>query len=125
MLVLCGRADGLVAWIARLTRFGPLTDGLRRKQIACATVDATFLSRTRPEARIVDVFRAAVDAYAAVGFPGEWQQHHQGGAAGYRARVRRHVRLDRSRLCGAGLRMEPIDCRVQVRGHHPGRCASQ
>jgi antitoxin VapB len=86
MLVLCGRADGLVASITRLIHFGPLTDELRRKQVACATVDATFLSHTRPEARIVDVFRAAVDAYAAVGFPGEWQQHHQGGAAGYQAR---------------------------------------
>ena len=86
MLVLCGRADGLVASITRLIHFGPRSDELRRKQVACATVDATFLSRTRPDARIVDIFRAAVDAYAAVGFPGEWQQHHQGGAAGYQAR---------------------------------------
>jgi Xaa-Pro aminopeptidase len=86
MLVLCGRADGLVASITRLIHFGPLSDELRRKQIACATVDATFLSRTRPEARVADIFRAVVDAYAAVGFPGEWQHHHQGGAAGYQAR---------------------------------------
>jgi antitoxin VapB len=86
MLVLCGRADGLVASITRLIHFGPLTDELRRKQVACATVDATFLSRTRPDAHIADIFRAAVDAYAAAGFDGEWQHHHQGGAAGYQAR---------------------------------------
>lgn len=86
MLVLCGRRDGLIASVTRLVHFGPLPDELRRKQLACATVDATFLSRTRPGARIADIFQAAVDAYAAAGFPDEWRQHHQGGAAGYMGR---------------------------------------
>jgi antitoxin VapB len=86
MLVLCGRAAGLVASITRLIHFGPLPTELRGKQRACATVDATFYSRTRPGARVADIFRAAVEAYASVGFPDEWQQHHQGGAAGYLAR---------------------------------------
>lgn len=86
MLVLCGRAHGLVASITRLIHFGPLPEDVQRKQRACATVDATFLSRTRPGARVADIFTAAVDAYATAGFPGEWQNHHQGGATGYQAR---------------------------------------
>ena len=86
MLVLCGRMDGLIASVTRLVHFGPLPDELRRKQLACATVDATFLSRTRPGARVADIFCAAVDAYAATGFADEWRQHHQGGAAGYMGR---------------------------------------
>lgn len=86
MLVLCGRRGGLVASITRLVHFGPLSDELRRKQKACARVDATFIGQTRPGARIADIFQAAQAAYAATGFADEWQLHHQGGAAGYQAR---------------------------------------
>lgn len=86
MLVLCGRAQGLVASITRLIHFGPLSDELRRKQDACASVDATFIGHTRPGGRIAQIFQAAVDAYAAAGFGDEWQLHHQGGATGYQAR---------------------------------------
>jgi len=86
MLVLCGRAGGLVASITRLAHFGPLSDELRRKQVACARVDATLISRTRPAARVAEIFRAALEIYAATGFGDEWQLHHQGGATGYQAR---------------------------------------
>lgn len=86
MLVLCGRRAGLVASITRLVHFGPLPDELRRKQEACAAVDATFISRTRPNARVADILQAGIDAYAAAGFADEWQLHHQGGATGYQAR---------------------------------------
>lgn len=86
MLVLCGRRHGLVASITRLVHFGKLSEELRRKQEACAQVDATFISRTRPGVRAADIFQAAVDAYATAGFPGEWQHHHQGGPASYEPR---------------------------------------
>ncbi len=86
MLVLCGRQRGLVASITRLVHFGPLPDELREKQDACARVDATFIARTRPGARLRDVFWAGAEAYANAGFPGEWQLHHQGGLAGYEPR---------------------------------------
>jgi Xaa-Pro aminopeptidase len=86
MLVLCGRRHGLVASVTRLVHFGPLPDDVRRKAEACARVDATFLAHTRPGARLGDVFGAAVDAYAAEGYPGEWQLHHQGGPASYEPR---------------------------------------
>jgi antitoxin VapB len=86
MLVLCGRQYGLVCSITRLVHFGPLPEKLRRKELACGRVDATMFSRTRPGATIGDIFQAAVDAYAAEGFPGEWQLHHQGGPAGYNPR---------------------------------------
>jgi len=33
-----------------------------------------------------DVFAAIQDAYEAVGYPDEWQRHHQGGAAGFAGR---------------------------------------
>jgi hypothetical protein len=33
-----------------------------------------------------DVFEAVQEAYDAVGWPDEWREHHQGGAAGYAGR---------------------------------------
>jgi Xaa-Pro aminopeptidase len=86
MLVLCGRRQGLVASITRLVHFGRLPEELQRKQQACARVDATFIVKTRPGVSLGDVFAAAQAAYAAVGFPDEWQRHHQGGPAAYEPR---------------------------------------
>lgn len=86
MLVLCGRRAGLVASVTRLVHFGPLSDELQRKQLACATVDAAFIAYTRPGAQLRDVFRAATEAYTTTGFADEWQYHHQGGPAGYEPR---------------------------------------
>ncbi|MCX6027876.1 MAG: M24 family metallopeptidase [Chloroflexi bacterium] len=86
MLVLCGRQYGLVCSITRLIHFGPLSDELRHKELACARVDATMIARTRPGVTLGQVFQATMDAYAAEGFPGEWRLHHQGGPASYNPR---------------------------------------
>jgi antitoxin VapB len=86
MLVLCGRKRGLVASVTRLVYFGSLPDELRDKQEAVAEVDAAFIAGTRPGARIAEIFRKGVEAYAKVGYPHEWKLHHQGGVAGYEPR---------------------------------------
>ncbi len=86
MLVLCGRRWGLVCSITRLVHFGPLPDELRRRADAVALVDVTFLAATRPGRTLGQVFAKAMAAYAEVGFPDEWQNHHQGGPAGYEPR---------------------------------------
>lgn len=86
MLVLCGRRWGLVCSLTRLIHFGPLPDELRHKLQAVAHVDATLLAATRPGATLSQVFARGVAAYERTGFATEWQQHHQGGAAGYEPR---------------------------------------
>ncbi|MCB0130386.1 MAG: aminopeptidase P family protein [Caldilineaceae bacterium] len=86
MLVLCGRRQGLVASITRLVHFGALSDELQRKMDATATVDAAFLSATRPGATLGQVVQAAQEAYAATGFADEWMLHHQGGPAAFEPR---------------------------------------
>lgn len=86
MLAICGRRWGLVASATRFVYMGPLPAELAHKQEACAYVDATFNAATTVGSRVSEVFQLAIDAYAQTGFPGEWQKHNQGGAAGYLSR---------------------------------------
>jgi antitoxin VapB len=86
MLVLCGRRWGLVANLTRLVHFGLLPDEIRRRSEAVARVDAAFIAATRPGRTLGDVLQAGINAYAAVGYPDEWNLHHQGGVAGYEGR---------------------------------------
>ncbi len=86
MLILCGRKYGLVCSLTRLVHFGPLSGELKRKAAACIQVDAAFINSTRPGQTLGTIFQNAVDAYAKAGYAGEWEKHHQGGAAGYEPR---------------------------------------
>ena len=86
MLILCGRKNGLICSLTRLVHFGALSDELKRKQAACAKVDAGFITSTRPGETLGSIFDKAISAYAEAGYPDEWKKHHQGGAAGYEPR---------------------------------------
>ena len=86
MLVLCGRKEGLVCSVTRLVHFGALSDELRTKIAACATIDAHVNAGSTPGKTLDEMFTVLKDAYAEVGFADEWQLHHQGGPAGYAAR---------------------------------------
>jgi antitoxin VapB len=86
MVVLCGRRWGLVCSLTRLVHFGPLPDDLQRKAQAVATIDATFITATRPGRVLGEIFADALAAYTATGFGDEWQLHHQGGIAAYEPR---------------------------------------
>lgn len=86
MLILCGRKWGLVCSITRLIHYGRMHDELRRKAEAVARVDAEFITATRPERTLGEIFRQATDTYQTVGFADEWRRHHQGGPAGYEPR---------------------------------------
>ncbi|HSF81065.1 MAG TPA: M24 family metallopeptidase, partial [Anaerolineales bacterium] len=86
MLVLCGRKWGLICSLTRLVNFGKLPDEVRHKAEAVALIDAEMIAATRPGRTLGDIFRRAQAVYAASGYPGEWQLHHQGGSAGYAPR---------------------------------------
>lgn len=86
MLVTCARRQGLVASLSRIVSAGAVEEDLRRRMHGSARVNAKLLAATRPGAVGSELYRVAADAYAAEGFPGEEQKHHQGGAAGYRTR---------------------------------------
>ncbi|MEO8287880.1 MAG: aminopeptidase P family protein [Chloroflexota bacterium] len=86
MLVICARRHGLVASATRFVHFGELSEEQRRGTQAVATVEATTLLATKPGVKANSIFRVIQDAYRQNGYPGEWENHHQGGAAGYEAR---------------------------------------
>jgi len=86
MLVLCGRRRGLVCSMTRFIHFGRIPEDLYRKAEAVAKVDAAFIANTQPGQKLGDIFKHGMKAYAEVGYPAEWQLHHQGGLAGYEPR---------------------------------------
>jgi len=81
--------DGLYASCTRTVAFDA-PEWLRERHLAAARVETTALAATRAVGRedgtAADVFEAVQDAYDAVGWPEEWREHHQGGAAGYAGR---------------------------------------
>lgn len=95
---------GLVASLTRTVAFDA-PDWLEERHRAAARVEATAIAATRAaatgdlavtdahestdgpdHATAGDVFAAVQAAYDAVGYDGEWRNHHQGGAAGYAGR---------------------------------------
>jgi Xaa-Pro dipeptidase len=83
MLNLCSRKWGLVISITRFIHFGELPAELGARFKSAAQVNAALLDATRVGATSAELFRVAQSAYAAEGFPGEEQLHHQGGPTGY------------------------------------------
>ena len=66
--------------------FGPLSEASRRELAAVREIERVMHERTRPGARLRDVFDAARTAYAKVGYPEEWRRLHVGGTIGYQPR---------------------------------------
>ena len=89
LLSVTAHRGGLYASATRTVAFDA-PDWLVERHRAAAHVEVSALAATQHAAAAGDdagdVFAAIQDAYAAVGWPEEWQQHHQGGAAGFAGR---------------------------------------
>ncbi len=87
MAVVCARRDGLVANITRWIRFDAGTPEELEAEARIAAVEADIFEATVPGARLDRVFGEIKAAYVRHGFGAEqWEQHHQGGPAGYAGR---------------------------------------
>ncbi|MDQ0868083.1 Xaa-Pro aminopeptidase [Arthrobacter sp. V1I9] len=87
MAVVCARRDGLVANITRWVRFDAGTPEERDAEARIAAVEADIFDATVPGARLNRIFNEIQAAYTRHGFGAEqWEQHHQGGPAGYAGR---------------------------------------
>src|SRR4051794_1464199 len=86
MLVFCARRHGLFANLTRFVYFRRPTPAELRARDAVAAVEAEAFRASRPGTALAAVYDAIVAAYAAAGYPGEEDRHHQGGPTGYLAR---------------------------------------
>ncbi|HYH77794.1 MAG TPA: M24 family metallopeptidase [Arthrobacter sp.] len=87
MAVVCARRDGLVSNITRWIRFDAGTSVELDAEARIAAVEADIFDATVPGARLDRIFAEIKASYARHGFGAEqWEQHHQGGPAGYAGR---------------------------------------
>ncbi|MCD2203348.1 M24 family metallopeptidase [Halobacterium sp. KA-6] len=82
--------DGLFSSCTRTVAFDDAPAWLTERTRDAMRVEASALAATQEMGRAGgtagDVFEAIQDAYAALGWDGEWEHHHQGGAAGFAGR---------------------------------------
>jgi len=86
MLALCGRKWGLVCSITRLIHFGAIPVDLQERILATAHVNAALIKSTQPGRTLAEIFAEEQQTYTRLGYPDEWQKHHQGGMTGYEPR---------------------------------------
>jgi len=89
ILTVGGRRTGLHVSLTRTVAFDP-PEWLEKRHRAACRVSSSAIRATQgargersDEKRVFDVIKTA---YAAVGYPDEWHNHHQGGPTGYRGR---------------------------------------
>ncbi len=89
LLSVTAEKAGLHASVTRTVAFDA-PEWLEKRHDAATAVEAQALAATQAVGEsggtAGDVFAAVQDAYAEVGHEGEWQHHHQGGAAGFAGR---------------------------------------
>ncbi|MFU8887769.1 MAG: M24 family metallopeptidase [Trueperaceae bacterium] len=83
LLVVCAMRFGLVASLSRTVAFGAVPPHAAAAQRKVWRVETAMLAASRVGAAGRDVLAAARSAYADVGEPAAWEEHHQGGPAGY------------------------------------------
>lgn len=86
LIVVCSEGRGLVSATSRIVRFGIEPGPVAERLSEVLRVEAAMLEATRPGTALGDVLSAARGAYARVGHPEAWRDHHQGGPIGYRPR---------------------------------------
>lgn len=74
---------GMPIAVTRFVHFGELPEELKTKLEKTAVVNAHYQKYTRPGVKGSEIFEMCKEWYANVGYKGEWQKHHQGGAIGY------------------------------------------
>ncbi|PKL05889.1 MAG: peptidase M24 [Spirochaetae bacterium HGW-Spirochaetae-9] len=77
------RNRGLIVSITRFMQFGKLPADLKKLYEDNVYVDTAMMASTIPGRPAVEVYEAALRAYAEVGYPEEYRLHHQGGSIGY------------------------------------------
>jgi len=77
---------GMPIAVTRFVYFGNLPENLEKRLEKTAIVNAHYEAATKPGTTINHIWNECKNWYADVGYPGEWKNHHQGGAIGYNDR---------------------------------------
>ena len=83
MISVNSRKRGLIVSITRFIQFGKLPAELGKLYEDNVYVDTAMMAATIPGRPAVEVYAAALRAYAEKGYPDEYKLHHQGGSIGY------------------------------------------
>jgi hypothetical protein len=83
MLCVNARKWGLIISLTRFVQFGKIPEELRKKYNANVYIDCVFMANTIPGKPVIEAFKKGIEAYKEMGYPEEYQLHHQGGAIGY------------------------------------------
>jgi Xaa-Pro aminopeptidase len=86
MVAICALKEGIQVAITRLVHFGSLPKEIRDKHNAVVKIDATLIHNTKIGVKWADILDKGIKAYQDLGYPEEWQRHHQGGPTGYLSR---------------------------------------
>ena len=86
LIVTCAKRSGLIASLSRVVCVGSVPNELKEKTEAAAFVNASLWDATHAEASGSELYQVAANAYKKVGFADEINNHHQGGATGYKTR---------------------------------------
>ncbi|MEA5016872.1 MAG: M24 family metallopeptidase [Candidatus Limiplasma sp.] len=80
------RYKGLVLCCTRYVNFVPVTQELHKQYLDNVRIDCTYIHNSKAGASYQAPFQAGRKAYEELGYPGEFEKHHQGGPIGYVAR---------------------------------------
>ncbi len=83
LISIVGEKYGLHMTLTRSVHLGQLPAELIERMLKVIEVEAAMLVNTKLGTNSEVAFRAGVAAFAKVGYPDEWRNHHQGGAVGY------------------------------------------
>jgi len=86
MLSVNSRKGGLIVSITRFVQLGKVPESLKKQYRDNLYIDSIFMAGTIPGRPVVEAFKAGLEAYKTLGYPNEWELHHQGGAIGYAPR---------------------------------------
>jgi Xaa-Pro dipeptidase len=86
MAVIVAQRDGLHVAATRFACANGLPDSVQAAFEAALDVERAMLDAHNSGSTYGDVMRVCDQAYAAVGHPGAWREHYQGGPIGYRQR---------------------------------------
>jgi Xaa-Pro dipeptidase len=77
---------GLYVSLTRIVSLGAVTSQWREHQEICNRIDAKAILLSKQGVCVGDIFRGIMESYATEGYLDEWEEHHQGGPAGFSGR---------------------------------------